>query len=431
MRTLASSRSPFFRSHIALQVWLCWCVLGGLVPVTQLFAAATFQEDCLGRSPAGIALQKHLGAAQSGNVDSMFCAGAIHLYVQRDAKKALPLLEKAANGGDQRAPLVLGILYEKGTGVAQNPATAARWYQKGMDNGNPAAVRRLAELYRLGLGVPHNEAKAKALLDKAAAMGDKAAPKFREKHEQDRLHPKAGQDIKEAAYRAYQQKHFEQAAKLYRQCADMGNDQCQLALGVQYEYGQGVPKDESQAVAWYRKSADQGNAIGQKTLGLMYELGKGIPENWAEAFRLYSLSAEKYQEGAFALARMFEFGMGVPQNRARAIEWFKKAAALGHPKGTYWARWLNNYSNCIGFRNEQEQKTLGFLRCPADPIGVTFHNNNERLAYLREKGKEFDKMEAEALAAQAARGRLTNETSCNYAGGVWMNRNSSSGGYCQ
>ena len=111
MRTLAPSRSPFFRSHIALQVWLCWCVLGGLFPVTQLFAAATFQEDCLGRSPAGIALQKHLGAAQSGNVDSMFCAGAIHLYVQRDAKKALPLLEKAANGGDQRAPLVLGILY--------------------------------------------------------------------------------------------------------------------------------------------------------------------------------------------------------------------------------------------------------------------------------------------------------------------------------
>jgi hypothetical protein len=361
----------------------------------------------------------------------MFCAGAIHLYVQHDVNKALPLLEKAANGGDQRAPLVLGILYEKGTGVAESPATAAKWYQKGMDNGNPAAVRRLAELYRLGLGVPHNEAKARELLDKAAAMGDKAAPKFIEKHEQDRLHPKAGQDIKEEAYRAYKQKQFEKAAKLYRQCADMGNDQCQLALGVQYEYGQGVPKNASQAVAWYRKAADQGNAIGQKTLGLMYELGQGVRENWAEAFRLYSLSAPKYKEGAFALGRMFEFGMGVPQNRAQAIEAFKKAASLGHPDGNYWARWLNNYTNCIGFRNEQEQKTLGFLRCPADPVGVTFHNNNERLAYMREKGKEFDKTEAEARARQAERGKATSESSCNTAGGVWMGRNSSSGGYCQ
>jgi len=40
------------------------------------------------------------------------------------------------------------------------------------------------------------------------------------------------------------------------------------------------------------------------------------------------------------------------------------------------------------------------------------------LAYLREKGKEFDKMEAEALAAQAARGRATSESSCNTAGGL-------------
>jgi len=422
---------PIFSHILVRQLLLSWLVLGGILSGSPLFAAGSFQEDCLGRSPAGIALQNHLVAAKSGKVDSMFCAGAIHLYVQHDINKALPWLEKAANGGDQRAPLVLGILYEKGNGVAENPATAAKWYQKGMDNGNPAAVRRLAELYRLGLGVPHDEAKAKELLDKAAALGDKAAPKFIEKHEQDRLHPKAGQNIKEEAYRAYKQKQFEKAAKLYRQCADMGNDQCQLALGVQYEFGEGVPKNASQAAAWYRKSADQGNAIGQKTLGLMYELGTGVPENWAEAFRLYSLSAEKYQEGAFALARMFEFGMAVPQNRAQAIEWFKKAAALGHPKGTYWARWLNDYTNCIGFRNEQEQKTLGFLRCPADPIGVTFHNNSERLAYLREKGKEFDKMEAEALAAQAARGRATSESSCNTAGGVWMGRGSSSGGYCQ
>jgi TPR repeat protein len=144
------------------------------------------------------------------------------------------------------------------------------------------------------------------------------------------------------------------------------------------------------------------------------------------------LSADKYHEGAFALGRMYEFGMGVPQDRAQAIEWFKKAAKLGHPKGAYWARWLNDYSNCIGFRNETEQRTLGFLRCPADPVGVTFRNNAERLAYMRTKAKEFDKLEAEARAAEAARHNATSKSSCDSAGGNWSpDRNDPHGGYCR
>lgn len=404
----------------------CW-----MLPTLNAGAAGGLEQDCLHGSPAGIALSGHLAKAKSGDVDSMFCAGAIHLYVRHDAKKALPWLEQSANAGDKRSPLILGILYEKGTGVKEDPSIAAHWYQKGMDNGNPAATRRLAEMYRLGLGVPHDEAKARELLSTAVALGDKAAPMVAEKQAKDRAQAKSGQSIKEEAYRVYRKKEYEQSAKLYRQCADMGHDACQLALGVQYEYGLGVKKDDGQAVAWYRKAADQGNAISQKALGLMYELGKGVRENWPEAFRLYSLSATTYSEGAFQVARMFEFGMGVPQNRAQAIKWFKKAAELGHPKGAYWARWLNDYSNCIGFRNEQEQKTLGSLRCPADPVGVVFHRNSERLAYMREKAIEFDKWEKEVLASQARRGAARDEAACNSAGGVWMLKGSSQGAYCQ
>jgi len=418
-------------STLLLGVTLVILTLSGLLTGTPLFAASFLETECLHKSPAGIALTDHLAKAQSGNVQSMFCAGAIHLWVQKDVKKAVPWLEKAANAGHVRAPLVLGILYEKGEGVPEDHALAAKWYQKGMDNGNVAAIRRLSEMYRLGMGVPHDEKKARELMNRAAALGDKAAPKFLEKQDQDRLHPKPGQDIKAEAYRAHKQKQFEKAKKLYQQCAEMGNDGCQLALGVIYEFGEGVPRNDSQAVAWYRKSADQGNPIGQKTLGLMYELGKGVPENWAEAARLYSMSAEKYQDAAFALGRMYEFGMSVPQNRARAIEWFKKAAKMGHPKGAYWARWLNDWTNCIGFRNAQEQQTLGFLRCPADPVGVTFHNTSERLAYMRQTGKEFDILDAKAAAAQAARVEAKSGQECRSAGGIWTpDRQATFGGSC-
>jgi len=423
----ASSSRPAIRTGELFLAILLSCSTTG----TSLAAESFLETECLHKAPAGIALQGHIGQAKSGNVQAMFCAGAIKLYVSREYKEAIPWLEQAANAGHKRAPLVLGILYEQGTGVREDPAMAAKWYQKGMDNGNAAAVRRLSEMYRLGLGVPHDEKKAHELMNRAVEMGDKAAPKYIEKREQDRKDTRPGMDIKAEAYRLYKQKQFEKAARLYQQCADMGNDGCQLAMGQLNEFGQGVPKNEKQAAIWYRKSADQGNAIGQKTLGLLYELGKGVPENWTEAARLYAKGADKFQDSAFALGRMYEFGMAVPQNRAVAIQWFKKAADMGHPKGAYWARWLNDYTNCIGFRDQQEQNAIRGLRCPADPVGVTFRNSGERAAYIEQKAKEFDAIDAQAAAAYAARVGAQNDFECNSAGGRWTtDRQATFGGSC-
>ena len=167
-----------------------------LLSTQPLFAATGPLEQCLDRAPAGIALQDHLAKARSGNVESMWCAGAIKLYVSKEYKEAIPWLERAANAGHMRAPLVLGILYEQGSGVKEDHAAAVRWYQKGMDNGNAAAVRRLSEMYRLGTGVPQDDKKARELMNRAAELGDKAAPKFIEKQERDRNDTRPGMKIK-------------------------------------------------------------------------------------------------------------------------------------------------------------------------------------------------------------------------------------------
>jgi hypothetical protein len=250
----SSLSTPLSRPAIRTGELLFAILLSCSTTGTSLAAESFLDTECLHKAPAGIALTSHIAKAKSGNVQSMFCAGAIKLYVSKEYHNAIPWLEQAANAGHMRAPLVLGILYEQGTGVKEDAATAAKWYQKGMDNGNAAAVRRLSEMYRLGLGVPHDEKKARELMNRAVEMGDKAAPKYIEKREQDRKDTRPGMDIKAEAYRLYKQKQFEKAAKLYQRCADMGNDNCQLAMGQLNEFGEGVPKNEKQAAIWYRKS---------------------------------------------------------------------------------------------------------------------------------------------------------------------------------
>jgi TPR repeat protein len=43
-----------------------------------------------------------------------------------------------------------------------------------------------------------------------------------------------------------------------RNAAEQGNATAQFDLGMMYENGRGVPRDDAQAVVWFRKAAEQG-----------------------------------------------------------------------------------------------------------------------------------------------------------------------------
>ena len=60
--------------------------------------------------------------------------------------------------------------------------------------------------------------------------------------------------------------------------ADQGHASGQLNLGVMYDNGEGVLKDDAEAVRWYRLAADQGDAAAQFNLGLMYANGRRCPQ---------------------------------------------------------------------------------------------------------------------------------------------------------
>ncbi|MGH2360585.1 MAG: tetratricopeptide repeat protein [bacterium] len=160
------------------------------------------------------------------------------------------------------------------------------------------------------------------------------------------------------------------AARILMNAAQAGNARAQLRLALLYEAGDGVPRDLKAAFSWFSRAAAAGEPASQMELGGYYEDGDGVTENWDLAARLYRASATQgWMKGQFALGRAYEFGIGVPQDRQQAINWFQKSAAQGNAQGDYYAGWLRDPTNNIGFRNDTEHDTViaGKLRFALGP----------------------------------------------------------------
>jgi uncharacterized protein len=112
-------------------------------------------------------------------------------------------VEKKAVGGDVLAWYSLGLMYERGVGVAQDNCQAALCYRKAAEKGQVEAQYRLGSLYYHGQGVP---------------------------------------------------KDLQQAAEWYKQAAEQGYTPAQATLGNLYLSGQGVPRDSAKAAYWHKKS---------------------------------------------------------------------------------------------------------------------------------------------------------------------------------
>lgn len=195
------------------------------------------------------------------------------------------------------------------------------------------------------------------------------------------------------------------AAQIVTQAAAAGNAVAQLRLGVMYDQGDGVPRSARTAFSWYSRAAAQGEPESQNQLGLFYELGQGVAENWNLAAKLWQASAQQgWTKGQFSWARAYQFGIGVPQDRQQSIAWYRKAAAQANAKADYWAQWLRDPTNNIGFRSDVEHDVVigsklrfGTELMGGDAYGITFHNSGQRALWVLGQKNRVDKQEAEVF----------------------------------
>lgn len=180
------------------------------------------------------------GIAAAGKPNQQ--VAALPPQASQQAHPAAPLdrLTQAANSGNAKAQLLIGLKYLDGDGIAVNETEAAKWLSKAADAGEPVAQLRLAGLYDRGRGVPADAAKA---------------------------------------------------AHLYQASANQGNRKAMYNLAVAYTGGAGVPKNYTEASRWFLKSANLGLIDAQFNLAVLYERGLGVPQNLVDAYKWYAIAA--------------------------------------------------------------------------------------------------------------------------------------------
>ena len=90
----------------------------------------------------------------------------------------------------------------------------------------------------------------------------------------------------------YDNKEYDKAFKSFKKACDGGDmDGCRN-LGVMYECGNGVEKNEQKAAELYKKACDGGKMLGCYNLGVMYAKGSGVEKDFGKAAELFKKACD-------------------------------------------------------------------------------------------------------------------------------------------
>ena len=220
----------------------------------------------------------------------------------KDDEQAIAWYRKAAEQNYALAQNSLGVMYQNGQGVPKDDEQAIAWYRKAAEQDYALAQNNLGVLYQYGRGVRKDEQQAIAWYRKAADQGLALALN----------------NLDEDAEAAVNRNDFATAIRIMRPLADQGNARAQRLLGMMYNAGWGVPKDDAEAVKWFRRAANQGDGDAQASLGAEYRNGTGVPQDYVHAYMWFILAAQTEEPGVNITAQ--NIGLLAAQRQAYNID---------------------------------------------------------------------------------------------------------------
>lgn len=338
---------------------------GAQVRLAQMYASGVFNPSAdvsTQKKDLKIAFKLYRAAAkahvQSAEINLAYFY-ASHKVSSNNQAYAYSVARKYADMGNQNAKLLLGILYSKGVGVAQNNQKAIEITESIVrdDVDNPIANFILGTLYYQEHNQPKQSIK---YLEKAAQQGSLFASynlaiiAKKNGASEDRfitlLRKSANENFDDAslliADHYLQQASLEGgakvAARIYQSLAERHNATAQLKLAYMYQHGIYYTKDPKAAFNWYRKSAQNGNAIAQYQLGEMFQFGLGVKRNIHTAMKYYKKAAE--QNFAPAMVALGYIMQVDKLKYSDAKLWYQKAVALNNQQARQNLALINKYN---------------------------------------------------------------------------------------
>jgi len=212
-------------------------------------------------------------------------------------------------------------------------------------------------------------------------------------------------------------KDMEKAYYWYAKAAELGNAEAQNRLGMCYEEGEGVPKDLKKANYWYAKAAGQGYAIAQCNLGYNYDMGIGVPQDLVKANYWYAKAAEQgYAMAQCNLGYNYEMGIGVPRDFEKANYWYAKAAEQGYAMAQ--CNLGINYGRGRGVQKDFDKANYWFTK--AAEQGHAMAQTRLGISYADGRGVEQDFEKANYwfnIAAEQGDALAQNSLGLSYANG--------------
>lgn len=134
------------------------------------------------------------------------------------------------------------------------------------------------------------------------------------------------------------EKDLKQAIGLFEQGVEAGEPSAMFAIGVAFDRGEGLPRDEAAAVHWYQRASDLGFMEAHLWLAHMISSGRGgISPSWEAAAPIYLKAAlAGHTDGQYMMGQMYTNGEGLPQDFEKAAEWYRRSSSVvPNPKSQY------------------------------------------------------------------------------------------------
>ncbi len=296
-----------------------------------------------------IALIRELyqGAANRGVSNALL---PLAFYNAMDANpkrqaKAFNAAQELVATGDEKAALLLGLLYDRGIGVGVDQKQALEWYQKAGQNAVSQFI--LGTYAAEGKGMQQDKAKAMEQLQQSAkdqfSYADFNTAVLLKQENKDFLPDlthayELGNSHAGIVLADYylsvntDAEKMKQARQIYEGLAEKGDRDAQLKLAFMEEKGLGATPNMASAQRWYTAAAEQGNPLAEYLLGQFYQKGDNGEPDYQLAKQWYQKAASSLPEASVSLGFINET---VDDNYAQALKAYEQASLKGDALGTY------------------------------------------------------------------------------------------------